>query len=345
MQLKPERLLGQLGEDRLLPCYLIAGDEPLQVLECADAVRAAARRAGIEERVVLTVEAGFDWGSLAAERDALSLFASRRLLDLRLPSAKPGTEGGKALVEHAGAAGEDMLLVTAGKLDKRARQAKWVQALADAGALVLCYPVPLERLPQWLQQRAGARGLRLAPDAAALLAERAEGNMLAADQELEKLAILAGGGEVDEALARAATEDASRHDIFELADAALAGEAERALRILRSLRLEGVEPQSVSWVLGREIRQLTGIMSTMAGGAGEAEALREFQVWDRRRALVLGAMRRHRRAGLLRLSRLAARLECTVKGMSDGEPWQDCTWLALALAGRRWPAVEAATLG
>lgn len=346
MQLRADRLTDELDRDLLRGAYLICGDEPLQVSECVDAVRAAARRLGIDERVVMHVEAGFDWHGFGAESGAMSLFSSRRLLELRIPSGKPGTEGAKALAAWAAdSGGEDVLLVVCPRLDKRAQQAKWAQALAGRGALVSCYDIEPARLPGWLMARAGGIGLDLAEDAAALIAERSEGNMLAAAQELDKLRLLVGTATVDADTARSVIADSARHDVFELADAALAGESPRALRILRGLRAEGVEAQRVSWLLGREIGLLVGVMGAMAAGASEATALRDQRVWDKRVPLVKGAIRRHRRHGLLRLARLAARLERTGKGMTGGDPWQECTWLTMALAGHRLPGIEKALLG
>ena len=256
MKLRFEQLSEHLQQG-LRPIYLLSGDEPLQLGEAADAIRAQARAQGFAEREVMHVEAGFDWNALAAASDTLSLFAEQRLIDLRLPSGKPGKEGGAALAEYAANPPQDtVLLITSGKLDKNAAKAKWYKALDSAGVTLQVWPVEANQLPRWVGQRMRARGLSASPEAAQLLAERVEGNLLAAAQEIEKLLLLYGESSVDAEMVEQGVADSARYDIFELVDTALLGDAPRVARIMEGLHGEGVEPILILWALVREIRAL-----------------------------------------------------------------------------------------
>ncbi|RMD77837.1 MAG: DNA polymerase III subunit delta, partial [Gammaproteobacteria bacterium] len=265
MRLRPEQLAGHL-QGGLLPAYLVAGDELLLVQEAADAVRAAARRAGCEERVVLEGGPGCDWARLREEARALSLFASRRLVELRLPSPRPGEAGARALQAWAeDPPPGDVLLVTAPRLDREAQRARWVAALEAAGALVAVWPVERARYPAWVRARLEAAGFRPEPEAVAALAERTEGNLLACAQAVERLALLRpGGGALDEGAVLEAVAGGARYGVFELAERALAGDAAGAARALAALRAEGTEPALVLWAVARELRALLG----QSGGRG-----------------------------------------------------------------------------
>ncbi|HKJ76840.1 MAG TPA: DNA polymerase III subunit delta, partial [Gammaproteobacteria bacterium] len=312
------------------------GDEPLQVTEAADAIRAAAREAGHGERQVFHVESGFDWDQLAAAADNLSLFAERRLLELRMPTGKPGDAGSKALTAYAANAPEDtVLLITAGRLDKRQQQSKWFKALESAGVVVQVWPVDAKALPGWVAERMRSRGLQPNQEAARLLAEKVEGNLLAAAQEVEKLALLYGEAEVDEAAVAAAVSDSSRYDVFELVDTALSGDAARVVRVVDGLRGEGTEPTLVLWALGREVRALAAMAAEVAGGAGPDAVMGKHQVWSRRKGPVGAALKRagpNRWRGLLQR---AARADRIIKGAEWGNAWEELLQLALLMAGAR----------
>ncbi|MCC7414087.1 MAG: DNA polymerase III subunit delta [Gammaproteobacteria bacterium] len=335
MRLRPDQLDSALAAGRLAPIYLVTGDEPLQAMECADAIRAAARRAGAGERIVLDVEPGFEWGSLAAESGSLSLFSSRRLIELRLGTARAGVEGSKVLAGYAESAGsDDVLLVTAARLDAKALQAAWCKAFDRVGVIVQVWPLAARELSGWLERRAGARGVTLPPGGASLIADRVEGNLLAAAQEIDKLALRLGdGGAIDADGLWATVSDSARFDAFGLVDAALNGEVGRCLRILDGLRAEGVEPVLVSAVLAREIRTLATVAEACAGGMAPDQALAAARVWDKRKPFVRSALRRLRVAGARQLLRRAARLDRTVKGWGEGAPWEELTWVCLGLAG------------
>lgn len=335
MRLRFEQLERHLGE-RLAPLYLVCGDEPLQATEAADAIRAAARRAGHEDRQVLQVEAGFDWDGLAAAADNLSLFASQRLIELRMPTGKPGDAGARALTAYAADPPPDtILLITTGRLDKKQQQTKWFKALEQAGAVLQVWPVEAKALPGWVAARMRGRGLQPTGEAARLLAEQVEGNLLAAAQEVEKLVLLHGSGEVDADAVTAAVADSSRYDVFELVDDALAGESARAVRVMDGLRGEGVEPTLVLWALARELRALAVMAAELAGGDGLEAVLGRHKVWQRRKGPVSVALRRYGPRPWRSLLRRAARTDRMIKGVEPGNPWDELLQLALLTAGAK----------
>ncbi|GAB4289268.1 MAG: DNA polymerase III subunit delta [Thiohalomonadaceae bacterium] len=335
MRLRAEQLPSHLTKP-LLPIYLVSGDEPLQLNEATDALRAAARAQGYSEREVLQVEAGFDWGTLAAAASHLSLFAARKLIELRLPSGKPGDAGAKALSAYAAAPSPDnLLLISCGKLDKQQQNSKWFKALEAAGAVVQVWPVEPRALPGWVRQRLQARGLQATPEAAQLLADRVEGNLLAAAQEAEKLALLYGSGPLDAEQVRSAVADSARYDVFELADAALGGDAPRCARILEGLRGEGDDPVLILWALVREVRALAQIAAGQAAGTPLATLLQEHRVWDKRKPLYQAALQRHNLRRWRTLLRRAARLDRICKGAEPGNPWDELLQFSLLMAGVR----------
>lgn len=334
MQLKPEQLDAHLKK-RLAPVYFISGDEPLRVLEAADAVRAAARAQGFEEREVLNVAAGFDWNSLLAEAGNLSLFAQRRVIDLRLPTGKPGDAGAKALREFAAMAPEDtLLLVTAGRLDPAARKSKWVQALDEAGVVVFVWPLEPREFTGWVQARMRRRGLEPDAEAVRMLAERVEGNLLACVQEIDKLYLLRGAGPVDAAAITGLVADHARFDVYTLVDAALAGRAARSVRILNGLQAEGTAPPVVVWALARELRQLAAMAAELGKGQSVAGVLTRYRVWANRKEVVGAALQRLPAAACARLLRQCAAIDRVCKGRAAGNAWDELLQLILQLAGQ-----------
>ena len=335
MRLKrPEDLADQLAGS-LAPVYLVSGDEPLLVQEAADAVRSAAREAGVDERELFHVETGFDWQALREAAGSMSLFSSRRLLELRMRSAAPGKEGGAALEAWVeGATGDDVLLVLMPRLDGRAQKARWYRALEGAGVHLPVWPVDLDEMPRWLSRRCRAEGVRLDDEALALLTARVEGNLLAAAQAVRRLAL--SGREAPwtvEALVEELEDDA-RYTPFELVDRMLAGDAEHAHRILLTLRAEGAEPLALVAVLARELRQLRLLRRARDQGALEA-ALREAKVFPRRQALVKAAVGRLAPALLEGALRDLAVVDQAVKGLSPIDPWDELDRLVLRVAGLR----------
>lgn len=333
MQIRPEQLEAHLKK-QLAPVYFINGDETLVVMEAADAVRAAARAQGYTDREVLSVESGFDWNRLDAASASLSLFSERRILELRLPTGKPGDAGSKALRAYADRPAEDtVLMVISGKLEPAARKSKWVQALDQAGANVTVWPVDAQRLPAWIQRRMQSRGLQASAEAVALLAERVEGNLLACSQEIDKLLLLHGPGAVEVDTVRAAVSDSARFDVFGLVDTALLGDPVRSERMLMGLRAEGVEPVLVLWALAREIRSLGAMARDVAQGEAPARVMARHRVWDSRKPPIGKALGRIALPQWQAMIRQAAQLDRTLKGQAAGKPWDELVQLTLRLAG------------
>ena len=336
MQLKPEQLDAHLRK-QLAPIYFISGDEPLRVMEAADAVRAAARRQGYDERDVLMVQAGFDWDSLMSEAGNLSLFSQRRVIDLRLPGGKPGADGSKALRAYAESPPDDtLLLVTAGKLEPAARKGKWVQALDKAGVVVFVWPLKGQEFNAWVAQRMRQRGLQPTAEAVTLLADRVEGNLLACMQEIEKLYLLQGEGEVDAGAILALVADNARYDVFGLVDSALAGEAARSIRMLQGLRAAGIAPQIVLWALSREIRQLAAMTAVLASGQPVQAVMTRYRIWPaERKSMVAAALQRLSVTQCNTLLQHCARVDRVSKGQAAGNAWDELLQLTLNLAGNQ----------
>ncbi|MFN2348709.1 MAG: DNA polymerase III subunit delta [Thioalkalivibrio sp.] len=332
MRLKPEQLARHL-EQGLAAVYLFSGDEPLQLMEAADAVRAAARARGFTEREVFTADKGFDWGALSAASDSLSLFAEQRILELRLPTGKPGTQGAKVLGAYAQRPADDtLLMVHAGKLDKGASNSKWVKALDQAGVMVQVWPLSLSETAGWIARRLRARGIKPDEQAVRLLADRVEGNLLAAAQEVDKLVLLRGDGPLDVEGVLESVTDAARYTIYDLADAALAGDSTRAVHVLNGLRGEGVEAMLILWALSREVRSLTDIAEKLDAGMPAAQAMKG--VWAKRAPLVKKALSRHRAPAWRALLALCARTDQVIKGQAPGRAWDELLQLTIGMAGR-----------
>ncbi|HEX9803401.1 MAG TPA: DNA polymerase III subunit delta [Gammaproteobacteria bacterium] len=335
MRLRCEQLAAHLRQG-VQPLYLLSGDEPLQLMEAADAIRARVRELGFGEREVLHAEAGFDWSALSAASGSLSLFAEKRLLELRLPGGKPGKEGGAALSGYAADPPPDtVLLIISGKIDSASQKSKWFRALEATGATLQVWPVEPSALPGWVMSRMRSRGMQPTGEAARLLAERVEGNLLAAAQEVEKLRLLHGEGPIDAAQVEEGVADSARYDIFELVDTALLGDAPRTARVIEGLRAEGVEPILVLWALLREIRAQAQMAGELAQGSSVDAVLGRFRVWEKRKAPVRAGLARHTLKRWLLLLRRAGRIDRMVKGAEPGNPWDELLQLALLMAGVR----------
>ena len=316
MRLVPETLARSLGQ-ALAPAYLLAGDEPLLVGEAADAIRTQARVAGFTGRDVMFIERGFDWGTLRAEQNSLSLFAERRVLELRLAQPKPGVEGSKALVAVLSEPSPDLLiLLITDKIAWADRSSAWVKAFEAHGACVDADQLLPEQLPAWITMRMRRSGLEPGPDAAELLAERCEGNLVAAHQEIEQLRLLVGAGPVSLEQVAAAVANSARYHVFQLGECLLAGDAARALRILDGLAGEGEEPTLVLWCIAEELR------SILQSAPGVAGAARRTQRGGRRRQeLLRSAASRVPRERALALLASAGRLDAIIKGPRKDEAW------------------------
>ncbi|WP_347260563.1 DNA polymerase III subunit delta [Rudaea sp.] len=331
----------QIATGELKPVYLLAGEEHLLVLEAADALRARARELGYVEREVFDVDTGFDWNQLAQSASAMSLFATRKLIDLRMPTGKPGKEGAAAIGEYcANPPPDTVLLITAQEWSKK-HEGAWSQAVDRAGALTQVWPLKVEELPKWIEARAAARGLKMAPDAVELLVERIEGNLLAAAQEIDKLALLHAGKTLDAAMLEASVADDTRFDVFKLLDAALAGDAARALRILAGLRAEGENPIGL---LGWPLNQLQMLARIAGARGGIAAGLKsEYIRPPQREGLIKRALERVPRAHWNAYLIQAGRIERIGKGRERdadggkpmGDAWLEFERLLVAIAQPR----------
>ena len=334
MQLSVERLHERLRGQPLGMIYFFHGDEPLQLLECADAVRKRAFEEGVQERCVFDVETGIDWQALADEGNALSLFAARRLFEIRLGERKPDKAGAEILERLANREqADDVVVVSAGKADAAMKKAKWFTSLESHAVCVATRDLRGAALPEWLARRAARFGKRIAPAAAELIADRVEGNMLAAAQEVEKLCLLVDAEIIGEADVLGAVRDSARYDVFQFADAVVGGALARALRIIRGLREEGTEPLLLNWALGRELRQLTGISVLVGRGTSVDAALEQYRVWSNRRPAVKRLLARLSRDDLLGLLAYANFIDTVVKGAQSGEPWDEIEILTMKMAG------------
>ncbi|MGH8398675.1 MAG: DNA polymerase III subunit delta [Gammaproteobacteria bacterium] len=334
MKLATDRLEAHL-KSTLAPVYLVAGDEPLQREEAADAIRAAARARDYADREMFFAERGFDWNQLRTAGASLSLFTSKRILEVRLPTGKPGDEGAEALSAFAkDPAPDTLLLVISAKLERGG--GRWAEALEKVGVLVSVWPVEPKNLAGWLGRRMQSRGLQPTAEAVALMAARVEGNLLAAAQEVEKLLLLHGPGPVDVSAAREAVADSARYDPYALVDAALAGDAQRTAHILKGLEEEGTEPTYILWALTREIRGLAGMAWEIQSGAPVQRVL--AHVWEKRRPAIQKALNRCRPQDWQRLLSSLARADRVLKGQAPGRAWDELLNLSESLAGLRLPA-------
>jgi DNA polymerase-3 subunit delta len=306
--------------------YAIHGPDALVALEAADRIREAARRAGCTEREIFFAEPGADWSRLGASASNLSLFASKRLLELRIPGGKPGVEGARAIESWSARLSEDTIgLVMLPELDWQQQKSRWFESLDAAGVVVEAQPVSRDELPEWLAERLGRQGQSASVETLEWLADRVEGNLLAAKQEVDKLALLLPRGEISLAAIREAVTDVSRFERDTLVDAIHAGDMARIARIVESLEAEGEPLPLLLWTLTEELR----LMMALAAG----QRPRRFLPPDRMEPLARGA-KRLGAGGLAREVLRAHRIDRMIKGVETGDPWDSLLELTLGMAGR-----------
>ena len=333
MRLKPDRLPRHLQQKGLAPIYLVGGDEPLQRLEAEDAIRSFARDSGFAERVVLDVGAGFDWDSIRQAASNLSLFSNKQLIELRLAAQKPGREGGRALVEYAEKPSEDtVLLISTEKIDKKTQQTKWCKTLEKNGVFIQTWPVGLAQLPGWISDRFHRRGKTIDREAVNLITQRVEGNLLAAKQEIDKLCLLIDDKHIDvEQVINAVAENA-RYDVFSLIENAFSGRAERALRMLKGLQSEGVEPAALHGAILWEFRRACSMAYKIRTGASMDSVFASFYVWEKRRPAFVRLLERHSAAQLQALLNKTIQIERLIKSSTKVNIWDEFGWLLLSVA-------------
>jgi len=321
----------QLAGGELKPVYLLAGEEHLLLLEAADELRARARALGYVEREVIDAEANGDWNDLTMAMVSMSLFSSRKVIDLRLPGGKPGKEGSAAITDYCRNPPPDtVLLITCTQWSKQ-HETAWVAAVERAGVFVPVWPLKPDELPEWIGQRMARRGLRPDRDAIAALAERVEGNLLAAAQEIDKLHLLHGDKPLDAATLEDLVADSARFDVFRLSDAALGGDAARALRVLAGLRAEGEQvPGLMGWLL-MQLQQL----ARLAAAPNLSSALRNERIWPAREGMYRKAIARADAGHWERCLADAGLIDRISKGRASGDAWLQLERLLVAIAQPR----------
>ena len=337
MQLRPEALDGHLAKG-LAPLYVIASDEHLLALEAADRIRRAARAQGYTERDVLTVERNFKWGELLAANNAMSLFGDKKLIELRIPGGKPGKDGSAALQHYAKDLNPDNLtLITLPKLDWQTAKSSWVTALQQAAVYIDIPNVERAQLPGWIGTRLAGQQQSADRQSLDFIADRVEGNLLAAHQEIQKLGLLYEPGKLTYEQVIDAVLNVARYDVFKLSEAMLAGDPARLARMLDGLKGEGEALPLVLWAVSEEIRTLLKLKSGMAQGRPLGALLKEYRIWGPRERMMEPALRRVSLATLEGALQEAAQVDRMVKGLRArafaGDAWDAMLQLALKVAG------------
>jgi DNA polymerase-3 subunit delta len=332
----PESLAPALDRG-LRNTYLVTGVEPLLIGEACDAIRARARSDGYGEREVHFIERRFDWAALAADTRNLSLFANRRLLELKLTGSLD-SEASRALQSLAEQPPADCVLLVSGTIERKALKNAWVGAYERAGVLVVAEALARRDLPAWISRRLESRGVSIEPAAAELIADRVEGNLLAAQQEIERIALLMPGARVGAAEIGALVADSARYDVFELAAAAFGGQPGRALRILAGLRAEGEEPPLILWALLNDLRAVSRVAKRLETHRSIDDAMRAEQVWSNRQGPVRAAIQRLQRPAIDALLVAAGRVDRLAKGSLRGDAWVALEALVARIAGVRLAA-------
>ena len=313
--------------------YVIHGDALLLAIEAADAIRIAAREAGYTEREVLIAEQHFKWAELRNSAQSMSLFSSRKVVDLRIPSGKPGVEGAQALQEHCDNLNPDTLtLISLPRLDGTAMKSKWFSALEQHGTIISADEITLNALPAWIAARLKRQEQSADADTLAFLAQRVEGNLLAAFQEIQKLALLFPAGPLSFEQVKDSVMDVARYDVFKLSEAMLAGDAARYARILEGLQAEGTATVLILWAISEDVRALAKVSRAMQQSGNLANALRDARVWGVKQKLVERAVRRFTPAFAERALRQAAQIDKLVKGLRKGDVWDELLQLGVRCA-------------
>ena len=330
MNVRPDQLASVVAKASY-PVYMVSGDEPLQQMESLDLIRSYLRDNDFSEREILDVDAQFDWQRLIDEAANMSLFATRRIVELRLPSAKPGRQGSQVLKDYLSRPPEDtVLIINAGKIDGNAKKSAWYKAVEQSGMIVQCWPVAADKLSSWLQLRFRARDMDADNEVLAYISQHVEGNLLAADQEIEKLYMLLGPGKIAYADVAEAVTSQSRYSVFELVDMLLVGNTRRVIKIISGLKAEGVVPVVVNWALAKDIR----LLALASQDISSADfVLKRSGVWQSRIAMFRSCMSRHSQRTFQLLLKRCSYIDAVSKGMIDSNVWDDIESLCVRLAG------------
>lgn len=334
MSINPGQLSRHL-QKQLAPLYTITGDELLLAMEAADTIRAHARQHGYTERDIFTVDHRFDWSSLQRWNCQSSLFGERRLLDLRIPSGKPGKEGGIAIETLCQSQPPDTItLITLPRIDKQTQASKWFKALEHSSVMIAADPIEYSRLANWIEQRLAMQEQRTAPDTLQFLADKVEGNLLAAQQEIRKLALLYPPGMLSFEHVKNAVLDVARYDVFSLSEAMLTADTVRYTRILEGLQGEGTPPPLILSALTEPIRTLLQIHQAVGAGKPLAQALKDARVWSQQQKIMTAAVKRLSPRLLLQALLHAASIDRMIKGITQGDIGNELLQLGLRLTIR-----------
>ena len=351
MQIKADQLRNDL-KTRQYPVYMVCGEEPLQHREALDMLRKASRYYGYEEREVYTADAGFDWNTLSIAANELSLFADKRVIEIHLPSGKPSDKGA-ALIHYCENLPEDiLLLIVAGKIESATRKSKWYQAVDQVAGIVSVWQIDGHQLNQWLNKRLQSKGLSLQSDSVQLLNDRVEGNLLAADQEIEKLSLLYPASDqmikLDHEQVKEAVFDSARYNLFDLFDCALSGDLTRASRMLYGLQREGQPVILIMSLIAREVRMLARMSAVLYRQGGYPEggqqkgldaAMKGHYIFPRRKSLISQALRTSRPEHWQQLLKRLLQADKMSKGAEQGDPWDLMQLILADVAGKPYLAV------
>lgn len=324
MKLAHPQLITHLTKT-VAPIYLISSDELLLIQEAVDAIRAAGKKAGFDERVSTTAETKGDWAKvLYADTHNRSLFSTKKIIELNLTNIKLNSTNGKVFEEYASKPLVDtLLIISSTKLDAKVEKTTWYKAIEKTGVVMPIWPISAEQLPQWILQRARKTHLQLTPQAAERLAALVEGNLLAAAQEIEKLSLLYPNQVLDHQTIENAVMDNARFDIFNLADSALLGNGLRCIRILKNLNDEGIEPTLVLWALTREIRVLADMQKQLQQGGSLPSLFAKARIWEKRQAGFRAFLQRNKSRNCSDLLINAAKIDRMIKGIEIGDVWNE----------------------
>jgi DNA polymerase-3 subunit delta len=338
MKLRANQIKEHFSKGQLLPIYILSGDETLLMQEAADQIRNTCRQLGFTERDLFPVESGFDWSNLLEAGNSMSLFGDRKILEVRHDKPKFDDAAKKTLQRYCDDPNPDnVLLLIIPKVDKKTLSTKWFQKLETSGALIQIWPIDINQLPQWIHQRMRGTGLEPSREAVQLLAERVEGNLLAASQEVEKLVLLRGKGPVDVQDIEESVADHARYNLYDLVDEALKGNDSHAVKMLNQLRAGGTEPAVLLWAFSKELRNLAGMAQLLGNGMATARVMQEYRVWENRKNTIQSALQRLPANAFRHCLLESARIDQAIKGMGQGNPWDGFTTIILWLSGKIRP--------
>lgn len=323
MRLRADQIPSHLKRNELAPIYLFSGDEPLQLSEGIDSIRTAARHQAYEDRIVLDVDKSFDWNRLLQENASMSLFSTKKIIELRLGTHKPGRDGGAALIEYAEQCSVDnLLIISCARLDKKNQQTKWYKALDKAGVTITIWPIETGQLSGWIQQRFKQQGKQIDLPAAEIIAQRVEGNLLAANQEINKLCLLVSTNKVTLEDVTHAVVDSARYDVFAMMEAAFQGDLARTVRMLTGFRNEGVEPMAIYGAMMWNIRQAATIATQMETGSSLDQALSsQWGMSTQRKFALKKLLTRHSGKAIQSCLVTAGKIDRVIKGDKRPLTW------------------------